>query len=173
MNTFFNSQTYTGYIKGSGFSAVDIGRMKVPRIVVYIILGFVVAAALYYFFGGGGLQEYGRLLSYRAMLQDNINELERINGELLTEVQALGSDPQRLTLQARELGYFREGERVIRISAETDRRSAYTVGKVLRRKPKQPRADWPFRATGLGLPVLLALASVSVRRRKKRESGIR
>ena len=147
--------------------------MKVPRIVVYTILSFVVAAALYYFFGGGGLQEYRRLLNYRTTLQDNINDLERINGELLTEVQALGSDPERLTLQARELGYFREGERVIRISDNTGRRSAYTVGKVLRRKVKQPRADWPFRATGLGLPVLLVVVSVSVRRRKNRETGNR
>jgi len=173
MNTFFNSQTYLQIIKGRGNSAVDICRMKVPRIVVYVIFSFVVAAALCYFFGSGGLLDYRRLLTYRASLQDNIDDLERINRELLTEVQALGSDPERLTLQARELGYFQEGERVIRISADTARKSTYTVGKVLRRKAKQPRADWPFRATGLGLPVLLALVSVSVRRRKNRETGNR
>jgi cell division protein FtsB len=173
MNTFFNSQTYRQIIKGSGNSAVDIGRMKVPRILVYIIFSFVVAAVLYFFFGSGGLLDYRRLIAYRGLLQDNMDDLERINGELLTEVQALGSDPERLTLKARELGYFREGERVIRFANDTSRKSTYTVGKVLRRKTKQPQADWPFRATGLVLPVLLVLVSVTVRRRKNRENGNR
>ena len=173
MNTFFNSQTYLQNIKGSWNLAVDIGRMKVPRIVVYIIFSFIATTALYYFLGSGGLLDYRRLLSYRGSLQDNIDELEHINSELLAEVQALGSDPGRLTLQARELGYFREGEKVIRISNVAGRRITYTVGKILRRKAKQPRADWPFRATGLGLPFLLMLVSVSVRRRKNRETGNR
>ena len=147
--------------------------MKVPRIVVYIIFSVVVAAVLYFFFGSGGLLDYRRLAVYRGSLQDNITDLEGINSELLSEVQALGSDSERLTLQARELGYFREGQRVIRISDEASRKNTYTVGKVLHRKAKQPRADWPFRATGLGLPILLALVSVSVRRRKNRETGNR
>jgi cell division protein FtsB len=147
--------------------------MKVARIVVYIIFSFIVAAALFYFFGSGGLLDYRRLSAYRESLQDNIEDLEHINSELLSEVQALGSDAERLTLQARELGYFREGERVIRISDDSRRKRTYTVGKILRRKAKQPRADWPFRAIGVGLPVLLVLVSVSVRRRKNRENGNR
>ena len=147
--------------------------MKIPRIVVYITSGFIAAAALNYVFGSVGLQEYRRLLTYRQVLQDNIEDLERTNGELLSEVQALGSDPERLRLQARELGYFREGERVLRISRDPGRRSGYTVGRVLRRKAKPPRADWPFRATGLAVPVLLALVSAAVRRRRNRENGSR
>lgn len=147
--------------------------MKVPRIAVYIILSFILAAALYYFFGSGGALDFRRLAAYRGALEDNIDDLERTNGQLLSEVQALGSDAERLTLQARELGYFREGERVIRISDSSRPKSTYTVGKVLRRKLKKPRADWPFRAIGLGLPVLLVLVSVSVRRRKNHESANR
>ena len=147
--------------------------MKVPRIVAYIIFSLIVATALNFFFGSGGLLEYRRLASYSGSLRDNIDDLERTNGELLSEVRALGSDAERLTLQARELGYFREGERVIRISDGPSRSSTYTVGKVLSRKAKQPRADWPFRATGLGLPLALVLVSALVRRRKNRETGNR
>ncbi len=147
--------------------------MKVPRIAAYIIFSFIVATALNFFLGSGGLLEYRRLASYSGSLRDNIDDLESINSELLSEVRALGSDAERLTLQARELGYFREGERVIRISDGSSRSSTYTVGKVLRRKEKQPRADWPFRATGLGLPVALVVVSALVRRRKNRETGNR
>ncbi|UCF98788.1 MAG: septum formation initiator family protein [Spirochaetaceae bacterium] len=145
--------------------------MKIPRIVVYILLSFVLTSSLFLLFGGGGVLDYRRLLIYRGSVEENITDLERINSELLAEVQALGSDPERLTLQARELGYFREGERVIRIAGNRRVNSYYTIGKVLRRKPKVPRADWPFRATGLGLPILFVLVSMAVRRRKNRETG--
>jgi cell division protein FtsB len=147
--------------------------MRIPRIVIYVIVSFLAAAALTLFLGGGGMREYRRLLGYRASLQENIEDLQRINGQLLSEVQALGSDPERLTLQARQLGYFRDGERVIRFAGDTDRRSAYTVGRVLRRKAEKPRSEWPFRITALGLPVLLILVRVSVRRHSNRESGNR
>ena len=147
--------------------------MKIPRILVYIILSFVTASLLFLLFGSGGVADYRRLLGYRATVQENIDELERINRDLLAEVRALGSDPERLRLQARELGYFREGERVIRISGHERGKNYYTVGTILRRKPRPPRADWPFRAVGLALPFLLAVVSATVRRRKNRETGDR
>ena len=147
--------------------------MKIPRILIYILLSFVFTSLLLLFFGSGGLLDYHRLLGYRGTVQKNIDELEQINSELLAEVQALGSDPERLTLQARELGYFREGEKVIRISGYERGRNYYTVGTILRRKPKPPRADWPFRAVGVALPFLLALVSGAVRRRRNRETGDR
>jgi cell division protein FtsB len=147
--------------------------MRIPRIVVYIIFSSIVAVALHLFFGSGGILDYRRLSAYRGSLQDNITDLERINGELLSEARALGSDPERLALQARELGYFREGEKVIRFSNSSRSQTTYTVGKVLRRKAARLRADWPFRAVGVGLPVVLILVSVSVRRGKKRETGSR
>jgi len=147
--------------------------MKIPRIVAYIALSFLVTSALYLAFGHGGMTDYRRLLQYRTLVEENIDELRRINDELLSEVDALGSDPERIVLQARELGYFREGEKVIRIAEQRRGGGYYTVGKVLRRKPKQPRADWPFRVTGLVLPILLLFVSMTVRRRKKRETGNR
>jgi cell division protein FtsB len=147
--------------------------MRVPRIVVYIIFSSIVAVALHLFFGSGGMLDYRRLSAYRGSLQENIDDLELINGELHSEVQALGSDAERLTLQARELGYFREGEKVVRFSNSGKNKTTYTVGKVLHRKATKPQADWPFRAVGLGLPVVLIVVSMSMKRGKKRENGNR
>ena len=140
---------------------------------VYIIVSSILAVALHLLFGSGGMLDHRRLSAYQRSLRENISDLERINGELLSEVRALGSDAERLTLQARQLGYFREGEKVIRFSDSARSKTTYTVGKVLRRKAKQPQADWPFRAVGIGLPVVLILVSVSVRRGRKRETGNR
>jgi cell division protein FtsB len=147
--------------------------MKIPRIVVYAALSFVVSSLLFFFFGSGGLLDYRGLFRYRATVEQNIDELKRENGRLLAEVQALGSDPERLTLKARELGYFREGEKVIRIAGQERGKDYYTVGRVLRRKAGRPHTDWVFRAIGLGLPVLFVLVSMSLRRRKNREAGNR
>ena len=97
--------------------------MKVPRVVVYTVLSYIITSALFFFFGSGGLLDYRRLVTYRETVEENIDDLGRINSDLLSEVQALGSDPERLTLQARELGYFREGERIIRITDDSRRRS--------------------------------------------------
>ena len=147
--------------------------MKIPRLLLYIALSFVLTSLFLFFFGSGGLLDYRKLLGYRANLQENITDLEGTNSDLLAEVQALGSDSERITLQARELGYFRKGEKVIRIEGYQQGKNYYTVGKIMRRKPQQPRADWPFRAVGVGLPVLLLLGSLAVRRRKNREAGNR
>ena len=141
--------------------------------VVYIALSFVVTSLLSFFSGSGGLLDYANLRAFQAGLKENIADLEGTNEDLLKEVQALGSDPERLTLQARELGYFREGEKVIRIEGYKAGKNYYTVGKILRRKPNQPRKDWPFKALGLGLPILLSFISFSLRRRKNREAGNR
>ena len=147
--------------------------MKIPRIVIYIAFSFVVTSLLFFFFGSGGLLDYHNLLVYRAGLQENIAGLEGTNDNLIEEVQALGSDPERIALQARELGYFREGEKVIRIEGYKAGKGYYTVGKMLMRKPKQPRMDWPFKALGVGLPILLSFVSFSVRRHKNHEAGNR
>jgi cell division protein FtsB len=147
--------------------------VKIPRIVVYAAVSFVITSLLFLFFGSGGLLDYRRLLGYRAAVEQNISDLKEINGELLSEVWALGSDPERLTLQARELGYFREGEKVIRIAGFERGRKYYTVGRILRRKPRQPQSDWVFKAIGLGLPIGLAAVSMWVRRRRNREAGNR
>jgi cell division protein FtsB len=147
--------------------------MKIPRIVVYAALSFVVTSLLYLFFGSGGLLDYGRLLHYRTALERNIDDLKTIHDRLLAEVQALGSDPERLALKARELGYFREGEKVIRIAGRERGRDHYTVGRLLRRKARRPRADRVFRVVALGLPLLFILVSMVLRRRRNREAGNR
>jgi cell division protein FtsB len=138
--------------------------MRVPRIVVFALIGFVVAALLLFFFGRGGVLDYRGLLAYRSAVADNVADLERINSELQSQVQALGSDSERLILQARELGYFREGERVIRTDARARSGTSYTVGRVLHRGAKPARADWPYRTVGLALPLLLVLLSAVLRR---------
>jgi len=142
--------------------------MKLPRFVVYIALSFVVTAVLLLFAGNGGMLDYRTLRDYSTALQANIEELKSANEDLLQEVDVLGSDPKRIMLQARELGYFQDGERVIRIEGFNAGKNYYTVGKLLKRSPEQSRRDWPFKAVGVGLPLVLFFVSLSVRRAKNK-----
>jgi cell division protein FtsB len=138
--------------------------MKLLRLFFFLAAGFIVSSLLTFFFGSGGIIEYLRLQRYRASLQANLDDLQGVHSRLLQELDALGTDPQRITLQARELGYFRPGERVVRIEGAVPPESYYTVGRLLRRStPKNPW-DRVFRIVGLALPAALYVASFLVRR---------
>ncbi len=56
-----------------------------------------------------------RLRAERDRVSANLDELERINGALGGELDALRYDPDTLSVYARELGYGHTDERFIRI----------------------------------------------------------
>ncbi len=138
-----------------------------------VALGCIACLFLLFFFGTGGRMDYRNLLAYRFRLEANIDDLQETNGKLLDELEALGSDPERIVLQARELGYFQEGEKVIRIEGSTAGKNRYTVGTILSRAADTARMNWPFKVLGLGLPVALFSVSIALRRRVNREDGNR
>ena len=140
---------------------------------ICVALGCIACLFLLFFFGPGGRMDYRDLLAYRFRLEANIDDLKETNRKLMDELEALGSDPERIALQARELGYFREGEKVVRIEGAQAEKNRYTVGTILNRAAGPVRTDWPFKVLGLGLPVALFLVSIALRRRVSRENGNR
>lgn len=129
--------------------------MRLPRLAVYLAIGFGVASLLTFLFGEGGVLEYRGAVGYRRQLEQNIGELKRINGQLLEDLEALRSDPELLRLQARQLGYFREDEHVVRIQGRTQPSNFYAIGRIILRKPAARRPVWYFRLAGFGLPAVL------------------
>lgn len=146
--------------------------MRLPRLAVYLALGFGVASLLSFLFAEGGVLEYRAADRYRRQLEQNIAELQGINEGLLDDLEALRSDPELLRLQARSLGYFRPDEHVIRILDRAQPGNFYAIGRLILRRPAARRPVWYFRLTGLGLPALLLLArtvlvlAARLRRRK-------
>jgi len=76
-------------------------------IVFYSLASFLV--------GSTGLLAMERLRAERDRVSANLDELERINGALGGELDALRYDPDTLSVYARELGYGHTDERFIRI----------------------------------------------------------
>lgn len=136
------------------------------RVAVYLALGFILSSTLIILVGDSGLLRYRALTAYRGELRENIEDLEILHHHLLDDLDALAGDPERIALEARQLGYFREQERLIILDGYNPPRSVYTVGKIIRRLPaaRKRGADRLFHLLGAGLAA--GLISFSVWRRR-------
>jgi cell division protein FtsB len=138
--------------------------MKGARLLLLLSVGFLLRSLSLFLWGNGGLGDYRKVEAGRAHLAANIEELKRINSGLRREVESLGSDPARVVLEARRLGYFREGQRVVRFQGELPRPSSFTLGSLVRVQMPRERRDWVWKMAGVVLP-LAAYTGWALRRR--------
>ena len=82
---------------------------------------------------------YNRLSSHLELLTENMENLERINDDLNGQFEELATDPERIRLQARELGYFKEDEKVLIVEGFPKKRTFFEVGKVVKKLPLKRR----------------------------------
>ncbi len=143
--------------------------MKAARLVLLLSVGFLLRSLSLFLWGGGGLSDYRKVEAGRGQLDANIEELKRINSGLRREVESLGSDPERVALEARRLGYFREGQRVVRFQGLARRPSSFTLGALVRVQLPRERQDWIWKMVGVVLP-LTAYAAWALRRRLRHTS---
>jgi len=127
--------------------------MKAARLLLLLSAGFVLRSLALLLWGNGGLADYRQVEAGRARLAVNIEELKRINEGLRREVESLGSDPQRVALEARRLGYYREGERVVRFQEADPQARSWTLGALVRVRLPRERRDWIWKLVGLVLPL--------------------
>lgn len=127
--------------------------MKLARLVLYLAVGFVLRSLVLLLWGNGGLSDYRQALAARSALAVNIEQLKQINSRLRREVESLSSDPERIVLEARRLGYYREGERVVRFEADPAPRSSFVLGTLVRVNLSFERRDWIWKLLGIALPV--------------------
>jgi cell division protein FtsB len=83
------------------------------NIAISLYAGFLLYCGLSVLAGPAGVSAYRRLEARKAAMESNLNELEGIRGRLGAELESLKSSPDRAALEARSLGYLREGETVV------------------------------------------------------------
>jgi cell division protein FtsB len=135
--------------------------MKAARLVLLLSVGFLLRSLSLFLWGSGGLGDYRKVEAGRGQLAANIEQLKRINSGLRREVESLSSDPQRVALEARRLGYFHEGERVVRFQGEARPPSSFTLGSLVRIQLPRGRRDWIWKAAGAVLPLAAYVAWAS------------
>jgi cell division protein FtsB len=144
--------------------------MKGVRLVFLLAAGFLVRSLVLFIWGTGGQLDYDQLARYRQFLAANLDDLKSINSDLRRELEAISSDPERVALAARELGYIREGERVFRFAGSAPVSNSYTLGSLVRPSLPPRHLDWAWKLAGLAVPLALYLAGLVFKRRSRHES---
>jgi len=101
------------------------------NIAISIYSGIALYCALSVLAGPVGISAYRRLETRKAAMEANLGELERIRGKLNAEIGSLKSDPDRAALEARSLGYLREGETALILGEKAERSAPIDAGLVL------------------------------------------
>ncbi len=103
-----------------------------PRALFAAWLGLAVYCLLSVLLGPGGLLAAQSISSTIDAMRSNIADLSEVNAELSADIASLQSDPDRIRLEARPLGWLAKGETEIVILGrpeKIDRR--LSAGKIL------------------------------------------
>lgn len=101
------------------------------RLLISLYTGFVVASLAYFFYGPSGLSAYGELQHTVTRLEGNLEELTTIHQELAREFEALRRSEETIALRARDLGYLREDETILKIYGVDSPSENYAVGRIV------------------------------------------
>jgi len=112
-----------------------------------------------FFWGHSGIYSYKKLVNYRNSLEANIKDLEQINQQLLNDIDALGSNAEVVALQARELGFFKDDEHVIRIENYSVGGNIHQVGRLIYKTEGKAASDILIKVSALFLLLFFYLSS--------------
>ena len=90
--------------------------MKRMYFLISVSIGTLIYVLVSLFFGAGGLWAESRLIKQRNLLSENVREIQKINDELELEYTALLEDPEVIASYARNLGFVKEGEHIVRFT---------------------------------------------------------
>lgn len=144
----------------------------------HLALALFVGTSLYLLinlaFGPGGIREMDRLSAHKTRLEANLTALSELGRSLEGEVERLRTDPDEIELRARELGYYRETDEVIRFEGWTRTRRTRSPGSAVRtfvaRTSQRPAIRSAAISAGL-LTLLVSLIGERVRDARRRQSG--
>ena len=131
--------------------------MRLTRIFVSAYIGVLCYFVLQFFFGAAGLSDYQQLMKHRDILNTNVAQLQTINWQLTQELNLLAADPDKILVLARDLGYFREGDHVIKPEGVAVPKSYYEVGKLIKIPFRRHRDFLAGNIACLVVPILVYL----------------
>jgi len=99
----------------------------------------LLAALIFYsifsfFWGNTGLNAMHEMESRKKILENNLSELSQINKKLNEDLISLSSDPERIAIQSRNLGYIQNQEKMVFVNLAGINSSQLDVGKILHLK---------------------------------------
>jgi len=143
-----------------------IGRFTVNnkmKVGLNLFLASVAAAVTVYcalsmFYGAASISVYRELTAGRDVQLENIQKLESINSELKHSLENLLYDRETLAVQARQLGYGYEGDRVVRVVDHHEKKNInidITAGDIISASEPVFLPDWIIKICALFTGVLV------------------
>jgi len=150
--------------------------MSFKKIIFGLWLAFAVAGLSSIVFGASGILAMRQLEYERDRIAANMEKLRQINGELEGALQSLRTDPDAVTVYARELGFAASTqERFIRVAGlpAASRRTAQ-AGNLLKSAEPAAVSDNAIRvfAALVGLFVLIGFAASGRRWPRRRKADL-
>jgi hypothetical protein len=96
----------------------------------------IIYTILCFFWGKSGIQSIKKMESIQTQLEHNLYELNQINLQLNEDLNSLGSDPERIAIQSRNLGFIKEHEKILFMNISGLSGSQQDVGKILHLEQK-------------------------------------
>jgi cell division protein FtsB len=109
-----------------------------------------------------------RLETHKARLEANIEDLEKRQEELQARMKALRTDPDRIRVEARSLGYFEENEGLVRLESYDPKPAPRSPGRIVQRSTRQTDNGAIIRATAASAGLLALFLMLVFDRREKR-----
>jgi len=132
-------------------------------------IGLIIYSLLNCFYGRAGFIAYDKLKIFEKEIYENISELEKLNGDLISEFERLRTSDELITLKARELGYIKDNEIMVKTSWEENRRNFYSIGRLLKNdffmKSRKPM----FRTISIGTAIVFFLLFLILLQRKNHD----
>jgi cell division protein FtsB len=128
-------------------------RMALARPALCLYLGLLLSVAYTTAFGPLGLGAYAELREREQALEDNLAELQRVNKELTEELRSLSTDAETVMLAARELGYYRKGDRRVSVQGLPVPTRVRTIGQLVDVQDTRPGRESATRLALLLLPI--------------------
>ncbi len=101
-------------------------------LLIGLYCAFLSYSLMTYVWSENGVIAYQKLENYKERLESNIEELREVQEKLSIRTKSLQSDAETLALSARDMGYYRENERIIYLEGYKSKRNLYVVGELMR-----------------------------------------
>lgn len=148
--------------------------MKPGKRIVWSFYGtLIVYLIMNLFFGEYGVLEKQKLAAYETLLKENIAGLYRTGADLEEHSVALRTDSDMVALLARELGYRRADEVLVRIDGYNNPPDRYTVGKTINRAGTPPSRKQLLRVVTViaGILIFFGLSLIGKQTNGKKRYG--
>ena len=156
--------------------SISIGRLYIimilKRTLLSLYLGFILFSVLNFFWGNSGLFSFRAIEKSKQGLEENLQSLEEINERHNHELDVLRKNPEIIRLYARELGYYKEGETVVKLEGYSPKKQSYEVGKIIKVEFKSRDNRFLLQVIGFSFSVFLILSGAATQIHGRKTSPV-